>query len=313
MLLVTVIDATRAVVCLCMRRKPGESNRSVDADKTRLAELNALLQERHRPRGSNATASRAVVPCRQNQSGKVRQPVRDTTTVFALVNHNNHRHGHQVRGTMRVLQERLDHGILFTGLWLAASSAKSSKVRCCPSRGHQLIDRSVHSSGFHQGKYPASSWWRRKKSSPSSTLDLFPRATLLSSPSVRLVAASSSDPAYLCSSCLTDHAEKLHQVPDEYFADVLPTAKQIALALNADNYNLLQVRRVTSIIKNVLTSLSVRITVALLTRRSIMSTSTSSLSLRLPTPKVSSWAGRHRNRPWMNSRSFTRRFCRSSD
>ena len=38
-----------------------------------------------------------------------------------------------------------------------------------------------------------------------------------------------------------DHAEKLHEVPDEYFADVLPAAKQIALALNAENYNLLQV------------------------------------------------------------------------
>lgn len=38
-----------------------------------------------------------------------------------------------------------------------------------------------------------------------------------------------------------DHAEKLHQVPDEYFADVLPAAKKIALALNAENYNLLQV------------------------------------------------------------------------
>ncbi|KAI0775556.1 HIT-like protein [Trametes elegans] len=36
------------------------------------------------------------------------------------------------------------------------------------------------------------------------------------------------------------HAEKLHQVPDEYFADVLPAAKKIALALGAENYNLLQ-------------------------------------------------------------------------
>lgn len=38
-----------------------------------------------------------------------------------------------------------------------------------------------------------------------------------------------------------DHAEKLHEVPDEYFADILPAAKKIALALNAENYNLLQV------------------------------------------------------------------------
>ncbi|TFK85967.1 HIT-like protein [Polyporus arcularius HHB13444] len=36
------------------------------------------------------------------------------------------------------------------------------------------------------------------------------------------------------------HAEKLHELPDEYLADVLPTAKKIALALNAENYNLLQ-------------------------------------------------------------------------
>ncbi|OSC98044.1 HIT-like protein [Trametes coccinea BRFM310] len=36
------------------------------------------------------------------------------------------------------------------------------------------------------------------------------------------------------------HAEKLHEVPDEYFADVLPAAKKIALALGAENYNLLQ-------------------------------------------------------------------------
>ncbi|KAI0671188.1 HIT-like protein [Trametes maxima] len=36
------------------------------------------------------------------------------------------------------------------------------------------------------------------------------------------------------------HAEKLHQVPDEYFADVLPAAKKIALALGTENYNLLQ-------------------------------------------------------------------------
>ncbi|KAI0738894.1 HIT-like protein [Daedaleopsis nitida] len=36
------------------------------------------------------------------------------------------------------------------------------------------------------------------------------------------------------------HAEKLHEVPDEYFTDVLPAAKKIALALNVENYNLLQ-------------------------------------------------------------------------
>ncbi|KAJ2717280.1 Adenosine 5'-monophosphoramidase [Coemansia spiralis] len=36
------------------------------------------------------------------------------------------------------------------------------------------------------------------------------------------------------------HAEKLHQVPDEYLADTLPIAKKIAAALNVDDYNILQ-------------------------------------------------------------------------
>ncbi|KAI0823958.1 HIT-like protein [Trametes gibbosa] len=36
------------------------------------------------------------------------------------------------------------------------------------------------------------------------------------------------------------HAEKLHELPDEYFEDVLPAAKKIALALGAENYNILQ-------------------------------------------------------------------------
>ncbi|TBU25122.1 HIT-like protein [Dichomitus squalens] len=36
------------------------------------------------------------------------------------------------------------------------------------------------------------------------------------------------------------HAEKFHEVPDEYLGDVLPAAKKIALALGAENYNLLQ-------------------------------------------------------------------------
>ncbi|KAM5536933.1 hypothetical protein V8D89_009480 [Ganoderma adspersum] len=36
------------------------------------------------------------------------------------------------------------------------------------------------------------------------------------------------------------HAEKLHELPDDYFTDVLPAAKKIALALGAENYNLLQ-------------------------------------------------------------------------
>ena len=39
-----------------------------------------------------------------------------------------------------------------------------------------------------------------------------------------------------------DHAEKLHELPDEYLADALPIAKKIAIAQGAENYNLLQVR-----------------------------------------------------------------------
>ncbi|KAJ7858152.1 HIT-like domain-containing protein [Mycena olivaceomarginata] len=36
------------------------------------------------------------------------------------------------------------------------------------------------------------------------------------------------------------HAEKLHQLPDEYLADALPIAKKIAIAQGAENYNVLQ-------------------------------------------------------------------------
>jgi len=40
---------------------------------------------------------------------------------------------------------------------------------------------------------------------------------------------------------VVDHAEKLHQLPDEYLADALPIAKKIAVAQGAENYNFLQV------------------------------------------------------------------------
>ncbi|KAH6913342.1 HIT-like domain-containing protein [Coprinopsis sp. MPI-PUGE-AT-0042] len=36
------------------------------------------------------------------------------------------------------------------------------------------------------------------------------------------------------------HAEKLHELPDEYLTDVLPIAKKIAAAQGLENYNLLQ-------------------------------------------------------------------------
>jgi diadenosine tetraphosphate (Ap4A) HIT family hydrolase len=38
-----------------------------------------------------------------------------------------------------------------------------------------------------------------------------------------------------------DHAEKLHEVPDEYLVETLPIAKKIAIAIGAENYNILQV------------------------------------------------------------------------
>ena len=40
-----------------------------------------------------------------------------------------------------------------------------------------------------------------------------------------------------------DHAEKMHELPDEYLAATLPIAKKLALAIGAENYNILQVRR----------------------------------------------------------------------
>ena len=46
---------------------------------------------------------------------------------------------------------------------------------------------------------------------------------------------------------LPDHAEKLHDLPDEYLADALPIAKKIALAQGAENYNILQVRALPSL------------------------------------------------------------------
>ena len=40
---------------------------------------------------------------------------------------------------------------------------------------------------------------------------------------------------------MLDHAEKLHELPDEYLADAMPIAKRIALAQGVTNYNILQV------------------------------------------------------------------------
>ncbi|KAF8895247.1 HIT-like protein [Infundibulicybe gibba] len=36
------------------------------------------------------------------------------------------------------------------------------------------------------------------------------------------------------------HAEKMHELPDEYLADAMPIAKKLALAQGLENYNILQ-------------------------------------------------------------------------
>ncbi|CAJ0828193.1 986_t:CDS:2, partial [Entrophospora sp. SA101] len=36
------------------------------------------------------------------------------------------------------------------------------------------------------------------------------------------------------------HAKFLHELPDEYLGDLLPVAKRVALAVGAEQYNILQ-------------------------------------------------------------------------
>jgi diadenosine tetraphosphate (Ap4A) HIT family hydrolase len=70
-----------------------------------------------------------------------------------------------------------------------------------------------------------------------------PRATHSSSRSVWLTRSfyftqhctNSTDTRYNI-----DHSEKLDGLPDEYLTDTLPLAKKIAVALGAENYNILQ-------------------------------------------------------------------------
>ena len=38
----------------------------------------------------------------------------------------------------------------------------------------------------------------------------------------------------------------MHELPDEYLADALPIAKKIAIAQGVENYNILQVRSLTT-------------------------------------------------------------------
>ncbi|KAJ3487632.1 hypothetical protein NLI96_g3399 [Meripilus lineatus] len=44
----------------------------------------------------------------------------------------------------------------------------------------------------------------------------------------------------LSSSRNANHAVKTHELPDENLADLLPIAKKIAIAIGAENYNILQ-------------------------------------------------------------------------
>lgn len=40
---------------------------------------------------------------------------------------------------------------------------------------------------------------------------------------------------------LTDHGAKLHDLPDEHLTELLPVVKKIAVAVGAQDYNVLQV------------------------------------------------------------------------
>ena len=42
---------------------------------------------------------------------------------------------------------------------------------------------------------------------------------------------------------ISEHAQFMHELSDESLADILPVAKKVAKALNAPNYNVLQVGR----------------------------------------------------------------------
>lgn len=52
----------------------------------------------------------------------------------------------------------------------------------------------------------------------------------------------------------TDHGAKLHDLPDEHLAELLPIVKRIAIAVGAENYNVLQV----SFVKSDVVSLTAR-------------------------------------------------------
>lgn len=72
-----------------------------------------------------------------------------------------------------------------------------------------------------------------------------------------------------------DHAAKLHELPDEHLAELLPIVKRIAVAVGAENYNVLQVRLAP--LRAPVTADTHRTTAGSRTSRSTMSISTVSL------------------------------------
>ena len=114
-----------------------------------------------------------------------------------------------------------------------------------------------------------------------------------------------------CHASVTDHAVKMHELPDEYLADAMPIAKRIATAQGLENYNILQVSTSTStpslLYMNWVRGLSHRTTVALPTKKSTMFTSTSYPSLAFLIKKDSSSVGRCRNPAQMSYRNCTKK------
>lgn len=39
-----------------------------------------------------------------------------------------------------------------------------------------------------------------------------------------------------------DHGVRLHDIPDDFLADILPTAKKLQRVIGCEDYNMLQVR-----------------------------------------------------------------------
>lgn len=72
----------------------------------------------------------------------------------------------------------------------------------------------------------------------SWTLALFPKGMLWWSQNV--ILRFDSEASMLTFLHGLDHAEKMHELPDEHLSDVLPIAKKIAIAQGVPDYNILQ-------------------------------------------------------------------------